>query len=116
MKERTASSSSGRHVGHYTSASYSNFLSEVHAQHLAPITKADAATKRWSKGLSVVLEDIAGVAVVTKLRAILFMEADFNCHNRLIFRDRMIKPARDNKLVPEEIYSEKSKTPEDAIL
>ena len=37
------------------------------------------------------------------------MEADFNFHNRLIFGDRMMKLARKNGLVPEEIYSEKGK-------
>ena len=62
------------------------------------------------------LEKIAGVALVTKLRAILLMEADFNFHNKLIFGDRMMKLARNNGLVPEEIYSEKGKTTEDAIL
>ena len=62
------------------------------------------------------LEKITGVVVVTKLRAILLMEPDFNCHNRTIFGDRMIKLARINGLVPEEIYSEKGKTQEDAIL
>ena len=86
-------------------------------KHLALITKTGAAPNRWSKGLSVMLEKIAGVAVVTKLRAILLMEADFNCHNRIIFGDRMMKLAQENGLVPEEIYSEKGKkTPEDAIL
>merc|ERR1712194_332832 len=88
----------------------------AHVRHLALITKTGATPKRWSKGLSVMLEKIAGVAVVTKLRAILLMEADFNCHNRIIFGDRMMKLARKNGLVPEEIYSEKGKTLEDTIL
>ena len=60
-------------------------------------------------------EKIAGVALVTKLRAAL-MEADFNFHNRLIFGDCMMKLARESGLVPEEIYSKKEKTAEDAIL
>ena len=62
------------------------------------------------------LEKIAGVAVLTKLRAILLMEADFNCHNRLIFGNRMMKLAQEHGLVPEEIYNEKGKTQEDAIV
>jgi hypothetical protein len=37
---------------------------------------------RWGCGLNVLLEKIAGVALVHKLRAILLMEADFNMHNR----------------------------------
>ena len=116
VKERTASSYSGRHFGHYKAAAHSEYLSEVHAKHMALITKTGATPSRWSKGLSVMLEKIAGVAVVTKLRAILLMEADFNCHNKLIFGSRMMKLAREHGLVPEEIYSEKGKTPEDAIL
>ncbi len=62
------------------------------------------------------LEKIAGVALVTKLRAILLMEADNNFHNKLIFGTRLLNLARENGMVPEEIYSEKGKTAEDAIL
>ena len=56
VKERTASSYSGRHFGHYKSAAHSDYLSEVHARHLALITKTGATPSRWSKGLSVILE------------------------------------------------------------
>jgi hypothetical protein len=45
------------------------------------------------------LEKIAGVVVVTKLRAILLIKSDFNCHNGLIFGDRMMKLARENRLL-----------------
>ena len=116
MKERTASSYSRRHFGHYKAAAHSEYLSEVHARMLSLTTKTGTTPERWSKGLSVMLEKIVGVALATKLRAILLMEADFNFHNRLIFGDRMMKLARDNGMVPEEIYSEKGKTAEDAIL
>ena len=76
-------------------------FSKRHAQHLALTTKTGAVLEKWSKGLLVMLEKIAGVAVVTKLRAILLTEADFNCHDRIIFGDRMMKLARENGLVPE---------------
>ena len=76
---------------HYKAAGNSDYLSEVHTRTLGLITKTGVVPGRWSKGLSVIPEKIAGVALVTKLRAILLMEADFNCHNRLIFGDRMIK-------------------------
>ena len=62
------------------------------------------------------LEKIAGVAVVTKLREILLMEADFNFHNKLIFGKQMMDLARRHGMVPEEIYSEKGRTAEDAVL
>ena len=85
-------------------------------QILALITKTGAAPKRWSKGLSAMLENAVGVSVVTQLHAIIFMEADLNRHKRLIFGDRMMKLAQGNGLVPEEIYSRMRKTLEDASL
>ena len=56
------------------------------------------------------------VALVTKLREILLMEADFNYNNRLIFGSRMMDLARKHDMITEEIFSEKGKTAEDAIL
>ena len=44
------------------------------------------------------------------------MEADFNFHNKLIFGSRLMNLARENGMVPEEIYNERGKTAEDAIL
>ena len=40
------------------------------------------------------LEKIAGLALVNKLRAILLMEADFNFHNKLIFGSHMLDTTR----------------------
>ena len=115
-KERTASSYSGIHYGHYKSAAHSDYLSRTHALKLSLITATGEAPERWARGLSVMLEKIAGIALVTKLRAILLMEADFNFHNKLIFGSRMLKLARENGMIPEEIYNEKGRTAEDAIL
>ena len=115
-KERTASSYSGLHFAHYKSAAFSDYLSETHALKLSLITRTGSAPERWARGLNVMLEKVAGIALVTKLRAILLMEADFNYHNKLIFGQRMMNLARQHGMVPEEIYSEKGKTAEDAIL
>jgi len=59
------------------------------------------------------LEEIAGLFLVNKLRAILQMEADFNFHNNLIFGSRMLDNARANGLIPAEQYSEKQNTADD---
>ena len=115
-KERTSSSYSKLHFGHYKLAGFSDYLLEVHALKLSLISKTGSAPERWAQGLSVMLEKIAGVAVVTKLRAILLMEADFNFRNKLIFGKRMMDLARRHGTVPEEIYSEKGRTAEDAVL
>ena len=115
-KERTAWSYSKLHFRHYKLAAHLDYLSEVHALKLSLILKTGSAPERWARGLSVMLEKIAGVAVVTKLQGILLMEADFNFHNKLIFGKRMMDLARRHGMVPEEIYSKKGRTVEDAVL
>ena len=62
------------------------------------------------------LEKIAGIALVTKLRGIFLMEADFNFHNKLIFRKQILDLEQENRMIPEEVYSDKGRTAEDAIL
>ena len=116
VKERISSSYSKLHFGHYTSAAHSDFLSACHAAKLSLITKTGCTSKRWARGLNVMLKKIAAVALVVKLRAILLVEADFNFHNKLIFGQRMMDLIRQHGMVPEEIYSEKGKTSKDAIL
>jgi hypothetical protein len=54
------------------------------------------------------LEQMFGVRLVSKLRAILLMEADFNVVNKEVYGVRMLDTARKYKLVPEEIFSEKN--------
>ena len=57
--------------------------------------------------MTVLLEKIAGLALVNKLRAILLFEADSNMFNRLIFGDRMMELAREYDMIPQEQYAEK---------
>ena len=57
-----------------------------------------------------------GIALVTKLRAILLMEADFNYHNRVIIGSQMMNLVRQHNMVPEEVFSKKEKTAEDTIV
>ena len=59
-KERTSSSHSKLHFGHYKLAAFSDYLSEVHALKLSLISKTGSAPQRWARGLSVMLEKIAG--------------------------------------------------------
>ena len=46
------------------------------------------------------LEKVAGIALVNKLRAILLIEADFNFHNKLIFGKRMLNQAQAEGVLP----------------
>ena len=90
IRERTSSSFSGIHYGHYKACSHLNLLSEIHDLKISLISKTRATPEQWSCDLNVMLEKLAGVALVTKLRATLLMEADFNFHNRIVFAKRML--------------------------
>jgi hypothetical protein len=37
------------------------------------------------------------------------MEGDFNASNKIIFGQRMMDKAREHKLIPEEVYSERNR-------
>jgi hypothetical protein len=62
------------------------------------------------------LEKTAGCRLLSKLRSILLMEADYNANNKIIYGVRMMDNVRKYGLVEEEIYSEQGKTAEDGAL
>ena len=76
-------------------------LSGFLAKQVTLIARTGHPPKRWSKGFTMMLEKVAGLALVNKLRAILLMEADFNMHNKIIFGRRMLDAARDAGMIPE---------------
>lgn len=103
-KEKTASSISGLHFGHYKAAAFNDKLSEIHSLFTEIIFRTGYPLKRWQSGLQIILEKKPGVILVTKLRAILLMEADFNFGNKLLVGSRMIQGAISNKCLPSELY------------
>ena len=105
VNEKMSSSQSTLNFGHYKAAATSDFLSWFHATHLTAISRSGTPPDRWSRGLTIMLEKIAGVALVNKLRTILLMEADFNFHNKLIFGKHMLQKARLHNLIPDEQYA-----------
>jgi len=62
------------------------------------------------------LEKMFGARLVSKLRAILLMEADFNAMNKEVYGVWMLDNARQYKLIPEEIFSEQNRTADDGGL
>ena len=55
-RERTSSSLSGRHFGHYKAASYSPRLAEIHATFAHIASHSGFCPSRWCRGLTVMLE------------------------------------------------------------
>jgi hypothetical protein len=103
-KERTSSSISGLHYGHYKAASSHVTLSKIHALMTKLAVKGASPLACWEMGLSCMLEKAVGVIKVEKLQAILLMEADFNFCNGLMFAGRMMHQAEANDRIPLECY------------
>jgi hypothetical protein len=60
------------------------------------------------------LEKIAGVCLVEKLRAIQLYKADFNCYNQFVFGKATMDLLNSIGYTPEELFSQKGKTSKDA--
>ncbi len=67
MKEDTSSSPSGLHFGHYIAGADCNYISQFHALCVSLALKKGIALERWENGLSVMLEKMFGVQLVSKL-------------------------------------------------
>jgi hypothetical protein len=88
--EENSSSESGLHFGHYIVGSKSEIIAHFHTAGVTVVLAHAIQLERWSRGLSVMLEKTLGVTLVTKLRAILLMEADFSASNKIIHGVRMM--------------------------
>ena len=105
-KNETSSSYAGLHFGHYKAGTASAYIPHFHALKATLIMHHGIVLERWAQGLSVMLHKLYGCSLITKLRSILLMEADFNGANKLVFGSWMLEKARRNRLMPEEISSE----------
>ncbi len=68
IREGTAYSYSGVHYGHNKAAAHSDRLSCFLAKKITLISRTGCPPARWSYGLTVMLEKVAGIAPVNKLR------------------------------------------------
>jgi hypothetical protein len=115
-REATSSSESGLHFGHYISGCASEQISHFHALKSTLVVNKGIVFDRWVRGLSVMLEKLFGCALITKLRSILLMEANFNATNKIVYGNRMLRKVRQSNILPEEIYSEKNCLANDSTL
>jgi hypothetical protein len=67
VKEDTSSSPSGLHFGHYITGADCDYISQFHALRVSLALKKGIALERWATGLSVMLEKMFGVWLVSKL-------------------------------------------------
>jgi hypothetical protein len=104
----------GVHYGHYKVVIQDRLSTEILAQQLTVIAHSRIPPESWSVGLQVMLEKIAGVCLVKKLRAIQLYKADFNCYNQFVFGKEAMQKLTDSGYIPEELFSLKGSTAKDA--
>ncbi len=114
LKENTSSSFSGFHLGHYMTLAKSDDLSDLQADHMNLIVSSGVCPDRWGVALQVLLEKVAGVSAVEKLRSIQLYEGDYNWFNKLVFNDQALAALNRSGFMPEEHFSQKQSMAEDA--
>jgi hypothetical protein len=114
VQEKTSSAISTIHFGHYKLAMYFETVTKFLAKKITLIARGGCPPDCWGHGLQILLEKIGGVALVTKLCAILLMEGDFNYMNKWIFGHEAINKPNALGYVPRDQYSQKESTAEDA--
>jgi hypothetical protein len=82
VNKENSSSESGLHIGHYVVRCKADIVAHYHTAWVSVVLAHAFQLERWSCGLSVMLEKTLGVTLVSKLRAILLMEVDFNASNK----------------------------------
>jgi hypothetical protein len=115
-KEKTSSSFSGRHLGHFIAGLRLDHVTVLHVLVATLISRRGIILDRWSKGLSVMLEKIFGCYLITKLHSILLTKADFNAANKVIYGIWMLHNMCKYRLIPEEIYSKRNCLADDGTL
>jgi hypothetical protein len=83
VAEKTSSSPSGRHVGHYLACidmkdELSVLLAAVHAAMMSIPLAEGFCPERWRHAIDIMLEKIPGVPRINKLRIIQLLEEDLN--------------------------------------
>jgi hypothetical protein len=109
-------SQSGLHFGHYIAGVDCKYISQFHALCVSLSLKKGIVLEWWTNGLLVMLKKMFEVRLVSKLRAILLMEADFNALNKEVYGVHTLDEARKYKLIPEEILSKNNCTADDGGL
>ena len=110
VRERTQSSPSGLHVGHWKCGSMDPNINWVNT-YLANIPfLSDYLPKRSRHEIDVSLEKSKGNCRIDKLRKILLYEVNFNTNNKYMGRDTMKTVEKGKILAKEQYGSRKRKT------
>jgi hypothetical protein len=101
IAERTSSSPSGRHLGHYKVAAKSNLLAELHTNMMSIPYMVGISPQRWRQVVDVMLEKKPGERKIHRLRIVALQESDFNQSNRLLIGHPLQHALEDGMQLPD---------------
>jgi hypothetical protein len=116
VAEKTSSSPSGRHVGHYLACTdlkdeLSGLLAAVHAAMISIPLAEGFCPELWRQAIDIMLENIPGVPRINKLRIIQLLEADLNQVLRSAFARNISKLAQETPgIISEHQYGRSHQT------
>ena len=109
-KERTSSGRSGVHFGHFMAGAKHTGIVTFDATMAQIPYQTGYSPKIWQHGVNVMLVKKKGDYRVSKLRAILLYEADFNQNNKRLGREMMYYAEDLKNIAPEQYGSRKNHT------
>jgi hypothetical protein len=116
VAEKTPSSPSGRHVGHYLACTdlkdeLSGLLTSIHLAMMSIPLAEGFCPERWRRAIDIMLDKIPGVPRINKLRIIQLLEADLNLVFRSVFARNISKLVQDTMgIISEHQYGRSHQT------
>jgi hypothetical protein len=98
-KESTATSPSGRHLGHYKAIIQNDTLLECLVQFLTIATQRGISISRWQEAVNVLIKKDPGAPKINRLRIIHLFEADFNLLLKIYWGSRLVWRAKDMNML-----------------
>ena len=90
------------HFGHYRAATHSDRITQFFSNKLTIVARSGCPPARWGLGLQLLLEKIAGMALVNKLGSILLIEGDYNYLNKYIFEYEALRALQTERYLLDE--------------
>jgi hypothetical protein len=104
VNEKTSSSFSGRHVGHYKAILDNQSLVKIHSTMMSIPYQVEFSPSRWHQVVDVMLEKDPGTPKQHHLRIVALLESDYNQSQRILIARRLSHHLEDFAMIPDMQY------------